>query len=185
LIQIKRLFLCSVFTDCSSRATLRRTEVAMSDTLHPLAPHHLPPFITAPGESDILFNVMAGVVILTIVLLGVFYFRLHALPEHMAHKGQKFQYELVAVLGLLSLFTHNHAYWIAGLLLAFIPIPDFSTPLSGMASSLAKIAASRSPPIEVEPAPPPLIDVKPTIPPSPSAGDPRVIGVKAKELHHA
>jgi hypothetical protein len=64
-----------------------------------------------------------------------------------------------------------------------------------MASSLARIAASRSPPIEVEPAPPPrievepapppLIDVKPTVPSPPSSGDPRVIGVKAKERHHA
>jgi hypothetical protein len=161
-------------------------EGAMSDNLHPLAPHHLPPFITAPGETDILFNVMVGVVILSIVLLGVFYFRLHALPEHMAHKTQKFQYEIVAVLGLLSLFTHNHAYWIAGLLLALIPLPDFSTPLSGMAASLAKIAAATSPPIEVEP---PLIDVEPiSPPPQPSgnlpSGNLRVAG-KAKELHHA
>jgi hypothetical protein len=195
LIQIKWPSLRPAFTRGASWSKLRRSEVAMSDTLHPLAPHHLPPFITAPGETDILFNVMVGVVILSIVLLGVFYFRLHALPEHMAHKGQKFQYEIVAVLGLLSLFTHNHAYWIAGLLLAFVPIPDFSTPLSGMAASLARIAASRSPAVEVEPAPapliqvepapPPLIDVQPTTPPPPSSGDRRMVAVKAKELHHA
>jgi len=116
---------------------------------NPLAPHHLPGFITAPGETDVLFNVMLVVVVTGIALVGVFYFRLHSLPEHKAHTGQKFQYDLVAVLGLLSLFTHNHIFWIAGLLLAFIPIPDFLTPVSGMARSLERIArAAPSPEIE-------------------------------------
>ena len=36
----------------------------------------------------------------------------------MAHKSQKLQFEIVAVLGLLALFTHVHLFWIAGLLLA-------------------------------------------------------------------
>ena len=102
--------------------------------MNPVAPHHLPFFITAPDQTDVLFNVMTGVVLLCIVLIGVFYFRIHALPEHIAHRTTKFQYELVAVLGLLSLFTHNHAYWIAGLLLALIQLPDFTTPLTGMAT---------------------------------------------------
>ena len=100
----------------------------MATSAHPLAPHHLPGFITAPGETDVLFSIMTIVVVGSIVLLGVFYFKLHALPEHMAHKGQKFQYELVAVLALLSLFTHNHVFWIAGLLLPWLVIGvSFST----------------------------------------------------------
>jgi hypothetical protein len=117
----------------------------MAAEINPAASHHLPFFITAPGETDVLFNVMTIVVLLAIVLIGVFYFRIHALPEHMASRMTKIQYELVAVLALISLFTHNHAFWIAGLLLAFVPIPDFSTPLSGMAKSLNRIADAKAP----------------------------------------
>ena len=79
-------------------------------------------------------------------MLGVLYLRLHALPEHIAHRTGKVQLQIVAVLGLLALFTHNHVYWIAGLLLALIPLPDFSTPLAGMAASLAKMADRRRTP---------------------------------------
>ncbi|WP_225612612.1 hypothetical protein [Paracoccus sp. PAR01] len=89
--------------------------------------------------------------VVAVVGIGVFYFRLHALPEHMAHRGQKVQFEIVAVLALIALFTHNHAFWIAGLLLAMIPVPDFSTPLSSMAQSLGRMAPPAPP--EPEPAP--------------------------------
>ena len=116
----------------------------MSSEIHPAAPHHQPPFFTAPGETDILFNVMAIFLVLMVLMVAVFYFKLHSLPERIAHKGQKVQFELVAVLGLISLFTHNHIFWIIGLLLAFIPMPDFSTPLNGMADLLAKMAGLRT-----------------------------------------
>src|SRR5262245_41457032 len=112
----------------------------MSNAVNPAAPHHLPPFITAPGETDVWFNVMLIFLVLAVLLVVVFYFKLHSLPERIAHKGQKIQFELVAILALISLFTHNHLFWIAGLLLAFIPIPDLSTPLAGMADSLATMA---------------------------------------------
>jgi hypothetical protein len=115
----------------------------MSNTMNPAAPHHLPMFVTAPGQTDVLFNVMAIFLVVMVLALVVFYFRLHALPERLAHKGQKLQLEIVAVLGLISLFTHNHIFWIAGLLLALIPIPDFSTPLGRMADSLATMAGRR------------------------------------------
>ena len=58
----------------------------------------------------------------------------------MAHKSQKLQFEFVAVLGLISLFTHMHIFWIAGLLLAMIDLPDFGTPLRSIADSVEKIA---------------------------------------------
>ena len=48
--------------------------------------------------------------------------------------------EIVAVLALISLFTHNHLFWIAGLLLAFIDLPDFKTPMSSIARSLEKLS---------------------------------------------
>ena len=58
----------------------------------------------------------------------------------MAHKSHKLQFEIVAVLGLLALFTHIHAFWVAGLLLALIDIPDFGWPLRRIAGSLEKLA---------------------------------------------
>jgi hypothetical protein len=68
------------------------------------------------------------------------FLRLHTLPERMAHKSQKLQFEIVAVLGLLALFTHQHIFWVAGLLLAVIDLPDFGTPLRRIAGSVEKIA---------------------------------------------
>lgn len=112
----------------------------MSDQLHPLAPHHLPFFITAPNETDWL-AVIIGILLVAVVLwIGNFYLKLHSLPERIAHKSQKLQFEIVAILGLLALFTHIHLFWIAGLLLAFIDIPDFGTPLRSIAGSVERIA---------------------------------------------
>jgi hypothetical protein len=116
----------------------------MNDQLHPLAPHHLPPFITAPGETDILMVVMGVVLIAAVLAVGNFYLRLHSLPERMAHKSQKLQFEIVAVLGLLALFTHVHLFWIAALLLAMIDLPDFGTPLRSIAGSVERIAEKSS-----------------------------------------
>ncbi|WP_296809390.1 hypothetical protein [Thiocapsa sp.] len=117
----------------------------MADLLHPAAIHHLPPFVTAPGETDALFVAMAVFVLLAVIGVGVFYLKLHSLPEQLAHRGQKMQFQIVAVLGLLALFTHNHAFWVAGLLLALVPLPDFGTPLSSIARSLDRIAANSGP----------------------------------------
>jgi hypothetical protein len=80
--------------------------------------------------------------VLTVLGVGNLYLHLHSLPERMAHKSQKLQFEVVAVLGLISLFTHMHIFWIAGLLLALVDLPDFSTPLSSIAGSVEKIADS-------------------------------------------
>ncbi|MBV5274378.1 MAG: hypothetical protein JZU52_12300, partial [Lamprocystis purpurea] len=117
----------------------------MAEPLHPAAIHDLPPFVVAPGETDVLLVVMAVFVFLAMIGVGVLYFKLHALPEQMAHRGQKMQFQIVAVLGLLALFTHNHAFWIAGLLLALVPLPDFTSPLSSIARSLERIAANGEP----------------------------------------
>ena len=103
---------------------LKGTE-QMADAIHPAAIEHLPVFITAPGQTDWLFNGVVVFLLAMILIVGNFYFRLHALPEQMAHRGKKVQMEIVAVLALISLFTHNHIFWIAGLLLALIDLPDF------------------------------------------------------------
>lgn len=115
----------------------------MTSGLHPAANPHLPPFITAPGDTDVLYVLMAIVLIGSVLAAGVFFFWLHSLPERMVHN--KVQFDLVAVLALLSLFTHIHAFWIAALLLALIDLPKFSFPqfsrtLGEISSSLEKIA---------------------------------------------
>jgi hypothetical protein len=106
---------------------------------------HLPPFITAPGETDILLGIVAVVLILAVLAGGVFFLWLHSLPERMVHN--KIQFDIVAVLALLSLFTHIHAFWVAALLIALIDfhrfsIPDLSSSLGRIASSLEKLAGS-------------------------------------------
>jgi hypothetical protein len=112
----------------------------MAESIHPVATEHLPAFITAPGDTDVLMVVTAVILLLAVVLFGVFFFRLHTMPERMAHKSHKLQFEIVAVLGLIALFTHMHIFWIAGLLLALIDIPDFGTPLRRIAGSTEKMA---------------------------------------------
>jgi hypothetical protein len=107
-----------------------------------MTPHHLPFYIVKPGETDVLMIVTGIFLVLTVLGVGNLYLHLHSLPERMAHKSQKLQFEVVAVLGLISLFTHMHIFWIAGLLLALVDLPDFSTPLSSIAGSVEKIADS-------------------------------------------
>jgi hypothetical protein len=113
---------------------------SMTASLHPAASHHLPPFITAPGETDVLMVVMAVFLLVAVLMVGILFFRLHALPERIAHKGHKLQFEIVAVLCLLALFTHVHLFWVAGLLLALIDFPDFGGWLGRIAGSVEKIA---------------------------------------------
>jgi hypothetical protein len=120
--------------------------------LHPAAAHHLPFFITAPGETDTLMVVAAIFLLAVVLLIGNFYLQLHAYPERKAHKANKVQFEIVAVLGLLALFTHNNLYWVLALLLAMITIPDFSTPLNAISESLQKIARGGRDPTEPVPS---------------------------------
>src|SRR5690349_21522125 len=107
---------------------------------HPAATPHLPSFITAPGETDVLMVVMSIILILSVMMFGILFLRLHTLPERIAHRGHKLQFEIVAVLGLIALFTHMHIFWIAGLLLALIDLPDFGTPLNRIAGSAERMA---------------------------------------------
>jgi hypothetical protein len=76
--------------------------------LNPAAPPHLPPFVTAPGQSDWLLTVMAVFLVAAVVSVG--------------------------------LFTHNHIFWIAALLLALVELPDFSTPMNSIARSLERLS---------------------------------------------
>ena len=131
----------------------------MGHEMNPLADgHHLPWFITAPGQSDTLLIAMGIFLIAVIVAVGNLYFQLHALPEKWAHHTSPVQIQIVAVLAILALFTHNHIFWIAALLLALVQFPDFSTPIYSMADSLSRLAGRRGPEDDAGP-PEPLLEV--------------------------
>jgi hypothetical protein len=89
---------------------------------------------------------MAIVLIAAILGAGVFFFWLHSLPERMVH--HRLQFDVVASLALLSLFTHIHAFWVAALLLALIKFPDpsemdFVSPLTRIAGALERVVSVR------------------------------------------
>lgn len=154
-----------------------------SSSAHELASQHLPPFITAPGQSDWLLSVMAIILVGSVLGAGVFFFWLHSLPERMVHN--KVQFDLVCVLALLSLFTHIHAFWVAALIIAFIEfpsfsVPDFSNAFQRIAGSLEAIASSQAKTVEAKslaPPGPPSADTKPLPPPQAKGAD------KGSETH--
>lgn len=111
----------------------------MSDTQHPMAPHQLPPYFAGAEGNDQLFTVMVIFVVVLILLLGIAYFTLHALPEKMAHKGNSAQLQLISILGMLALFTHNNLFWIIALVLAAFRPPDLVSPLNSIAQSLQNL----------------------------------------------
>jgi hypothetical protein len=107
---------------------------------HPAAPHHLPFYLPGPDGSDPVM-VGAGIfLVIAVLAFGLLFLRLHTLPERMAHRGHKLQFEIVAVLGLLALFTHMHIFWVAGLLLALVELPDFTGPMRRIAGSAERMA---------------------------------------------
>ena len=161
----------------------------MADLLHPQATHHLPSFITPPGETDVLMIVTAVFLLSAVIGFGVLFLRLHALPEHIAHGSHKVQMELVSVLCLIALFTHMHIFWIAALILAFIEIPDFGHPLRRIAGSVEKIAgvepgASGEAPAAIA-AHAPTDDAPPQRPAVVAPVKPAIVSASEKELSRA
>ena len=112
----------------------------MSTTPNPIATHQLPFFITPPGQTDVLYNITLIFVIAMIVLFGVIFLTIHSLPERLAHRTKKIQLDIVAVLCLLALLTNEHVLWLAALLLAYIDLPDFITPITRIARATEAIA---------------------------------------------
>ena len=88
--------------------------------------------------------VTGAFVVLFTLAVGLVYLHLHHLPDHIAHKQQKVQYQVVAVLGLLAMLTHQNWFWIAALLLALVDLPDFGGVLSRIADSVGRIAQRKS-----------------------------------------
>ncbi len=131
----------------------------LGTTVHAAATDHIPWFVTGPHQADGLMSGAAVFLLFMLFAAGTLYLRLHSLPEHMAHKSNKVQLQIVGVLGLIALFTHNHIFWIAALLLALIDLPDFGGPLRSIARALNRIA-----PPEREPEP--LDEPPPAAPPA-------------------
>jgi hypothetical protein len=62
----------------------------------------------------------------------------------MAHKHNNIQLQIITVLAILALFTHNNIFWVAALLLAVVRLPDFTTPINSIAKSLEQLAQRSS-----------------------------------------
>jgi hypothetical protein len=116
----------------------------MSVEINPAATHHMPIFITPPGQTDVLMVVTGVFLLVVVVAFGILFLRLHSLPERMAHRGHKLQFEIVAVLCLIALFTHIHGFWIAALLLALIDLPDVGGWMVRIAGGVERIAGMKS-----------------------------------------
>ena len=98
----------------------------MAQGMNPAAPHHLPPFITAPGDTDV-FLVGCAIFLIGVIILGQPLFPASCAAGHLSHgKASKLQFEVVSVMALLALFTHNNWFWVAALLLAIVPCPIFT-----------------------------------------------------------
>lgn len=110
---------------------------------NPAAPHHVPWFVPSPDGSDPLLIVTAFIVLGATLLIGVVFFMLHSLPERLGHK--KLQFEIVAVLALISLFSGVHLFWVIALILALVDLPDFTSPLGRIATALEPRPSSRGP----------------------------------------
>lgn len=108
----------------------------MAETATAQATDHLPFFIVGPGETDILFVGITIFLVIVVLIAGNLYFRLHAVPERMAHRAGSAQLQLVGVLALIALFTHNNLFWVLALLIAAFRIPDITTPLNAIATAL-------------------------------------------------
>lgn len=108
----------------------------MSQLHHLIVADHLPFFVTAPDETDLLFGAVAVTLVAAVIAFGAIYFTIQAIPDRLVEGTSKVQMQLVGLLGLISLFTMNNAFWIAALLLAAIRIPDLVTPLTEIARAL-------------------------------------------------
>ncbi len=159
----------------------------MDAPLHPVASPHLPSFITPPGETDVLMVITAVILAVSVLMFGIVFLRLHSLPERMAHGSHKLQLEIVAVLCLLALLTHIHAFWVAALLLALIDLPDFPGWLGRIAGAVEKMAGSRPGAGTATEATsqPPIVDAKQAGPAAVPPQETRSRPAKQREPTHA
>lgn len=106
---------------------------------------HLPSYVTGPGETDVLL--VGAIILLPLIFLafGAFFLSLHSVPDRMAHKVNHNQLQLIGLLTLLALLTHNNVLWLLALIVAALNPPDMLTPLRSMARSLARMSRRPDP----------------------------------------
>ena len=97
----------------------------MKPSMHPAAPDHLPGFIVAPGEVDVLFVAVTILLTIAIVIIGTVYCKRFGINNFINRRSYVIQAEVLATLVLIMILTQNKYFGFAALLLAFIPIPDF------------------------------------------------------------
>jgi len=107
-----------------------------------MSTEHIPGYL-AGADSDPLMIAMAIILVISVLVIGVLYFKLHAIPEHIAHGKNHTQIQLITILTILALFTHNNIFWVAALVLAVVELPDFLSPLKSIAKSLEIIAKTK------------------------------------------
>lgn len=119
----------------------------MTDAISAAGLEHLPSFIAGPGETDVIL--VGAMILLPIIFLaaGAFILRLHSVPDRMAHQANHNQLQLIGLLTLLALLTHNNWLWLFALIIAALNPPDLLTPLRSMARSLARISRRDDSPV--------------------------------------
>jgi hypothetical protein len=100
----------------------------------------VPFFISKPSETDTLFVIVAIALALIVLALGTISLTIRSWPDQLAAGAAKWQLQLVAILGLLSLVTFNNLIWLAALVLAVVRFPDLLTPLQDLTRSLQENA---------------------------------------------
>ena len=68
-----------------------------------MPPRRLPFHLAAGSGTDVLTVVMGVFPAATVLWVGTLYWRLRSLPERVAHKSKRLPFEILAILGLLSL----------------------------------------------------------------------------------
>ncbi|MBE3639172.1 hypothetical protein [Mangrovicoccus algicola] len=126
----------------------------MADPTNGLVPEHLPFFITGPGQTDTLFAIIAIFVVVAVLGIGVFYLNLHSIPDRMAHKANHTQLQLIGILTLIALLTHNNIFWVIAIVIAAINPPDVVSPLNSMARSLRRLSGEPADPAPAKETPP-------------------------------
>ncbi|WP_131726312.1 hypothetical protein [Ruegeria denitrificans] len=112
------------FNRLSLKEIIKKTEGHVNYSISDEAMARLPFWVTAPGETD-GFLIIVGLVLVAVLLsFGALYFTVQAIPDRMAAGSHKVQMQLVGVLGLISLFTLNNAFWIAAILIAAVPLHE-------------------------------------------------------------
>jgi multisubunit Na+/H+ antiporter MnhF subunit len=127
--------------------------------------------------------ITAVILAVSILMFGILFLRLHSLPERMAHGTGKLQFEIVAVLCLLALLTHIHAFWVAALLLALIDFPDLPGWLGRIAGAVERIAGLK--PREPTTAEVPQQNTRKTGPATSAPEETKIRPAKQREATHA